>query len=167
MIAAGLLAKAGESLHLDSRAGGLREAIAQVIDRVEHVEDSDRGVADTVFVACEMVHLCEALAGRSRHSSPAAIGCAKLADAAAQLALEALTERGVKGVEALSRRGRQLVEIQDLRAHLDEAVDALELHSSTLMPLGRSLREDLRAMIDGSDPEHHLPETIDFTPREG
>ncbi len=155
MIAANLLAKAGDSLNSDSRAGGLRDAIAQVVYRVEHIENSDRGVADTVFVACEMVHLCEALIGRSRQSSPAAIGCAKLADAAAELALEALTERGVTGVEALSRRGRQLVEIQVLRARLDQAVDALELHSSTLMPQGRSLREDLRAIIDSADPEHH------------
>lgn len=152
-VATDLLAEAARTLGSDTRAAELQDAVAAVSARIPRLDDSSPGVADALFVAREIVHLCDLLASRHRWSSPAALGCATLAEAGAHLALEALTEqRGWTGVEALSRRARQIDEIQDLQLRLDDMATALELHGVVGTPEGRSFRGDLRRAIDGVDP---------------
>ena len=154
ILSADLLMEAARTLGSDSGAGGLRDAVAAVSKRIPQIEDSERGVADAVFAAREIVHLCDGLASRNRLASPAAVGSAQLAEACAQLALEALTGgRGWTGPQALSRRARQLGEIQELRRRLDVMVATLELNGVEGTPAGRSLRGDLRRAIEGADPE--------------
>ena len=152
-VATDLLAEAARTLGAGTRAGELQDAVAAISSRIPRLEDSESGVADSLFVAREIVHLCDVLASRHRWSSPAALGCATLAEAGAHLALEALTEkRGWTGAEALSRRARQIGEIQDLQRRLDDMAAALELHGVEGTAEGRSFRGDLRRVIDGVDP---------------
>lgn len=153
-LSAELLTEAVRTLGSDSGAEGVREAVATVSRRIPKIEDSERGVADALYVACEIVHLCDGLASRNRLASPAAAGSAHLAEASAQLALEALTgDRGWTGVQALSRRARQLGEIQELRRRVDAIAAALELHDVEGTPEGRSFRDDLHRLIDDVDPD--------------
>lgn len=152
-IAAELLSEAARTLGSDSGADGLHDAVDAVAARIPRLEDSQRGVADALFVAAEIVHFCDVLASRHRSSSPAALGCARLAEAGAQLALEALTEeRGWTDVQGLSRRARQLVAIQEMRRRLDAMAATVALHGVAGTSEGRFFRGELRRAIDDSDP---------------
>jgi hypothetical protein len=127
-LAADLLAEAACTRGTDSQAEELQDAVSCACAAIAAIEDSDKGVADTVFIAGEVVRLCDLLAVRHRRSSPAALACAKLAEAAAELALEALTEdRPWTAVQVLSRRARHLVGIRDLRLKLDAMISAIEI----------------------------------------
>lgn len=155
-LAADLLAEAAHTLGSDSRAEALREAVSSVCGCVSKIEDSERGVADIVVVASGIVQLSEVLASRHRRSSPAALACAKLAEAGAQLALEALTEDRVwSSVQVLSRRARQLVEIQELRRRVEAAVSTLDLNGVEGTLECRSVRSELRSAIESADPFVH------------
>ncbi len=154
-LAADLLTEAARTLGADSSADGIRDAVTAVAKRIPQIEDSERGVADAVFAAVEIIHLCDELASRNRLASPAAVGCAQLAEAGAQLALEALTgDRGWTGVQSLARRARQLGEIQERRRRLDAMVATLTLNGAEGTPEGRSFLKDLRRVIDAVDPDH-------------
>lgn len=153
-LAADLLTEATRTLGADSGAEAIRDAVAAVARRIPQIEDSEGGVADALFVAGEIVHLCDELASRNRLASPAAVGCAQLAEAGAQLALEALTgDRGWTGVQALARRAKQLGEIQERRRRLDAIAATITLNGAEGTSEGRAFLEDLRRMIDAADPD--------------
>ena len=153
-LAAELLTDAAGTPGLDSGADGVRDAVAAVTRRIPRIEDSDEGVADVVFAAYEMLRLCDGLASRNRLASPAAIGCAHLAEASAQLALEALTgDRGWTGVQALSRRARQVGELQRMRRGLDQMVATLKVNGVEGTPAARSFHDEMRRLTDAVDPD--------------
>jgi hypothetical protein len=128
-LAADLLNEAGQTIGSDAGADALRDAIATVCRTIPTIEHTEQGVTEAVFVASEIVRLCDELAMRHRRSSPAALACARLAEAGAELAVEALTEdRDWATARMLSRRARQLGEIHELRRRLDAIVSMLALN---------------------------------------
>ncbi len=124
--AAALLREAGHTLGTGARATPLREAIAKLSDEVEQIDETASDLPEIALLGCELIRLSEVIAERNPHCSPAAQGCARLAEAAAELALEALTEGYERNpVEEISRRARQLEAINESRLHVDAMVAPL------------------------------------------
>lgn len=124
--AAALLREAGRTLPTGSSAAPLRQAIVRMSEEIAQIDDTASGVAEIALLGRELTRLSEMIAERNLHCSPAAHGCARLAEAATELALEALTEgRTRNDVEELSRRARQLEAIDDSRLHVDAMVGPL------------------------------------------
>ena len=164
-VAAELLDEAGHTLGAESGTEELHDAVTAVLARAAQLDVARDGAGDIVFTACDVVHLCEALGGRHRRSSPTALGAAQLAGAAAHLALEAITEdHGWNSTEALSRRARQLVGIHELQDHLDEMVETVERHGLGGTPAARVLRGEVRIAIACADPQ---PQSRDAPTRPG
>ena len=132
-LACELLQSAAATLPSIGSAVELRQAIADASVRSARADDSLSGLMETVQASREIVRLCDAVAARNRRSSPVALACARLAASSADLALEEITEaKSWTGGAALSRRARQLVEIQQLRDQVQRAANNLEWHAAEL-----------------------------------
>jgi hypothetical protein len=148
-----LLEDAGHTLGGESGSEELHDVVNAVTERIPRIDPTSDGVADIAFVACEVLHLCEVLANKHRRPSPSAFGAARLAETAAELALEAITEDPRwSSTEALSRRARQVGEIHELQDRVDEIVEIIERHGLGGTPAARSLRGEVRIAIACADP---------------
>ena len=107
----------------------LRREIEQVACSIADVDPSTSGLIEIVSRSEEIGRLCDVAATHHRRTSPAALACARLAVSSSDLALEALTETpSWTGGAALSRRARQLIEIQQLRDRLHRTAVGVEQH---------------------------------------
>ena len=114
-----------EGRRIDGEAAALAPRIPR-LDGTESLDELHRALADCALIAREIAHLAEFLASGDRRTSPLALDAARLAETAAQIVVEAVADEGLdRGVELLSRRARQLVQIHDIENRLDEAVSRL------------------------------------------
>jgi hypothetical protein len=132
-LAGTLLRDAADTLPAKGTASELRRDVAEALTRCASVDDSVAGLIGIVMASREIAQLCDSVAARNRRSSPVALACARLAMSSADLALEAVTEaQPWTGGAALSRRARQLFEIQQLRDQTQRIASSFERHASEL-----------------------------------
>ena len=133
-LTAELLRDASRTLPATRNAVELREAINETRARMQSVDDSTAGLIEIVLTAPQVTRVCDLLARRHRRTSPAALACARLAASSADLALEALTEDLTwTDIAVLSRRARQMIDIQHLREQATRTAGTLERHREILV----------------------------------
>jgi hypothetical protein len=109
-----------------------REAagLAARVSELPHARDAGStrsALAATVYAARDLARLSDRLADEHRSARPAALGCATLAEAAARLAIEALTEElAWSDVELVARRARQRVDVASAGCRIQAMVDLLD-----------------------------------------
>ena len=90
-------------------------------------ESSRSALAATVYAARDLARLSDRLADQHRPARPAALACTTLAETAARLAIEALTEElAWSDVELVARRARQRVDLASAGCRLQAMVDLLD-----------------------------------------
>jgi hypothetical protein len=132
-VAIDLLCESARATGADLRPGGRIDIeAAALLPRLprlggaEGLDELHRALADCALIAREIAHLAEFLASADRRPCPLALAAARLAETATQMVVEAVADEGApSGVEALSRRARQVVEIHEIENQLDTAVARL------------------------------------------
>jgi hypothetical protein len=107
-------------------ASGVAARVAE-LRRTEDAEGIRSALAATVYAARDLARLSDRLADQHRPARPAALACTTLAETAARLAIEALTEElAWSDVELVARRARQRVDLASASCRLQAMVDLLD-----------------------------------------